>query len=153
MIALFLRLTLPAIVSAYLPVSAQQDPQTVPIETVAADTVDVSARLGAPANTGIPALPSLPEEGYWIDSAPINEVFQYLARSAGLQYFFNNDLAAPQYNVTGHLKLDNPRQQMEELAVAFGLTLYQQQSTISLLLVYLKRKQKKQSQAGGIAAA
>lgn len=87
--------------------------------------VHVSARMGG--------LPALPEDGYWIENAPVNEVFQYLARSAGMQFFFNNELSTPQYMVTGHLRLDNPRQQMEDLAVAYGLTVYQQRSTVSLL--------------------
>lgn len=134
MMTLLLRWTLSTVIGASFPVSAQDNPQTVPLEKLAVNTVDVSGRLGAPPqSTGIPALPSLPEDGYWIDSAPINEVFQYLARSAGLQYFFNNELSVPQYSVTGHLKLDNPRQQMEELAIAFGLTVYQQHNTVSLL--------------------
>ncbi len=84
----------------------------------------------APAAGGLPALA---DDGYWIDNAPINEVFQYLARSAGLQFFHNNELSAPQYNVTGHLKLDDPRQQMEDLALAYGLTVYQQRNSVSLL--------------------
>jgi type II secretory pathway component GspD/PulD (secretin) len=78
-------------------------------------------------------LPALADDGYWIDNAPINEVFQYLARSAGLQFFHNNELNSPQYNVTGHLKLDDPRQQMEDLALAYGLTVYQQRNSVSLL--------------------
>lgn len=84
----------------------------------------------APTSGGLPALT---DDGYWIDKAPINEVFQYLARSAGLQFFHNNELSDPQYNVTGHLKLDDPRQQMDDLAIAYGLTVYQQRNSVSLL--------------------
>lgn len=114
-----------------LSANAQESPATQPIDNQTANVEDLSDRVGAKPSLG--GLPTLPEEGYWIDTAPINEVFQYLARSAGLQYFFNNELSAPQYNVTGHLKTDNPRQQMEELATAFGLTIFQQQSTLSLM--------------------
>ena len=106
---------------------AQQEPSQ-PLDNPPADSVDISARLG-----GLSSLPAQPEDGYWIDNAPINEVFQYLARSSGLQYFYNNDLNTPQYNVTGHLKLDNPRQQMEELAINYGLALHEQKSSLSLM--------------------
>jgi len=110
-----------------LTVQAQQI-STQPLEDLPAGSVDVSSRLG-----GLAALPSQPEDGYWIDNAPINEVFQYLARSAGLQYFYNNELSTPQYYVTGQLKLDDPRQQMEDLAVAYGLFVHQQRSSVSLM--------------------
>ncbi len=102
--------------------------QTQLPRTTSPVAMDVAARSGGLAN-----LPSQPEDGYWIDNAPINEVLQYLARSAGLQYFYNNELNGPQYTVTGHLKLDNPREQMEDLAIAYGLNVYQQRSTISLM--------------------
>ncbi len=98
------------------------------LQNLPAGAVDFSARPG-----GISNLPSQPEDGYWIDNAPINEVFQYLARSANLQFFHNNELNTPQYTVTGHLKLTNPLEQMEDLAIAYGLTVYQQRSTISLM--------------------
>ncbi|MEN3943754.1 secretin N-terminal domain-containing protein [Prosthecobacter sp. SYSU 5D2] len=107
---------------------AQEEPTPQPLEQLPAGAVDVSARLG-----GLSSLPTQPEDGYWIEGAPINEVFQYLARSAGLQFFHNNELNTPQYNITGHLKLDDPRQQMEDLAIAYGLTVYQQRSSISLM--------------------
>lgn len=107
---------------------AQLPSPTQPLENLPDGAVDVSARLG-----GLSGLPTQPDDGYWIDNAPINEVFQYLARSAGLQYFYNNELNNPQYNVTGHLRLDNPRQQMEDLALTYGLTVYQQRSTVNLL--------------------
>ena len=86
-----------------------------------------------PSNASNGGLPALADDGYWIDNAPINEVFQYLARSAGLQFFHNNELNAPQYNVTGQLKIDDSRQQMENLAIAYGLTVYQQRNSVSLL--------------------
>ncbi len=98
------------------------------LQNLPAGALDVSARLG-----GLSNLPSQPEDGYWIDNAPINEVFQYLSRSAGLQFFYNNELNGPQYTVTGHLRLTNPREQMEDLAIAYGLTVYQQRTTISLM--------------------
>lgn len=120
--------------SLHLLGSAQEAPVSTPVESLSSGAVaaDVSGRLGAPSQA-VGNLPTLPDDGYWIDSAPINEVFQYLARSARLQFFHNNELGGPQYLVTGHLKLDNPRQQMEDLALAYGLTVYQQRDTVSLL--------------------
>ena len=73
------------------------------------------------------------DDGYWIEKAPINEVFQFLAHEAGLQFFYNNELNDAEYNVTGHLRTNDPLAQMEELAVIFGLSLHQQQSTLTLM--------------------
>lgn len=73
------------------------------------------------------------DDGYWIEKAPINEVFQFLAHEAGLQFFYNNELNDVEYNVTGHLRTNDPLAQMEELAVIFGLSLHQQQSTLTLM--------------------
>lgn len=94
----------------------------------AAKTLPVAA-LGA----GLTGLPELSSDGYWIENAPLNEIFQYLARRAEQQYFFNNDLAGPEFTVTGHLKLTEPKKQMEDLATAYGLTVYEQGSTIYLM--------------------
>ncbi len=82
---------------------------------------------------GAGQLPQLPSDGYWVDGAPINDVFQYLSRKAGYQYFFNNEIIGPQYVVTGHLQLDDPDRQMEDLAVAFGLSVYRQGKTLYVM--------------------
>ncbi|HCN30088.1 MAG TPA: hypothetical protein DIT64_15385 [Verrucomicrobiales bacterium] len=132
MSALFTRWISSSLASLHLMGAAQDPAATGTLDAASPAAVDVSSRLGAAAST-VSSLPALPDDGYWIDNAPINEVFQYLARSAGLQFFHNNELATPAFNVTGHLKLDNPRQQMEDLAQAYGLTVYQQRSTVSLL--------------------
>lgn len=102
--------------------------QVQPLQSLPAATVDVSSRFNS-----LPKPPQHSDDGYWIDNAPINEVFQYLAHSAGLQYFYNNELNDPQFSITGHLRTDNPQQQMEELAVNFGLTLHQQRSSVRLM--------------------
>lgn len=101
-----------------------------PVLPVAAAVVTAAA---PPPNPSVNALPELSSEGYWIENAPINEVFQYLARSSQQQYFFNNELSGPEYNVTGHLKLSDAKKQMEELAVAYGLSVYEQGTTIYLM--------------------
>lgn len=119
--------------------AAAQQPATLAINdrfggAAAAQAAAVAGTVLAGASSpSVTALPELPTEGYWIENAPINEVFQYLARKCDRQYFFNNELAAPQFNVTGHLKLDQPQQQMEELAVAYGLTVYEKGTTIYLM--------------------
>jgi type II secretory pathway component GspD/PulD (secretin) len=103
-------------------------PQVQTLQPLPAATVDVTSRFNS-----LPKPPQHSDDGYWIDNAPINEVFQYLAHSAGLQYFYNNELNDPQFSITGHLRTDNPQQQMEELAVNFGLTLHQQRSSVRLM--------------------
>jgi type II secretory pathway component GspD/PulD (secretin) len=85
------------------------------------------------AASGITGLPEVTSEGYWIENAPLNEIFQYLARRSEQQYFFNNEIAGPEYNVTGHLRLTDPQKQMEDLATAYGLTVYQQGGTMYLM--------------------
>ncbi|MCW1915123.1 hypothetical protein OJ996_16170 [Luteolibacter sp. GHJ8] len=73
------------------------------------------------------------EEGYLIKDAPINDIFQFLAKQAGRQYFHNAKLISPEYRVTGHLNDGNPLNQMEELAFMYGLTLYTKGNTIYAL--------------------
>jgi len=73
------------------------------------------------------------EEGYLIKDANLNDIFQFLAKQAGRQYFHNSKIATPEYLVTGHLNDGNPLQQMEELAFMYGLTLYTKGSTIYAL--------------------
>ena len=68
----------------------------------------------------------VPTDGYWLENAPINEIFQYLARYADVQFFNNNELNDPKYNVTGNLKLTDANRLMDELAIAHGLTVYRQ---------------------------
>ncbi|WP_029190115.1 type II secretion system protein GspD [Verrucomicrobium spinosum] len=93
-------------------------------------------QVSSPSAAGVSStasLPSVDATGYWVDNAPLNEVFQYLARKARLQYFYNTEINGPQFILTGHLELDNPLRQMEEIAVAYGLSLYQQGSTVYMM--------------------
>ncbi|TAE77358.1 MAG: hypothetical protein EAZ65_02510 [Verrucomicrobia bacterium] len=73
------------------------------------------------------------DEGYLIKDAPLNDMFQFLAKQAGRQYFHNAKLLTPEFKVTGHLNDGDPLQQMEELAFMYGLTLYTKGSTIYAL--------------------
>lgn len=73
------------------------------------------------------------EEGFIIKDAALNDIFQFLARSAGRQYFHNARIAGPEFTVTGHLNDGNPLQQMEELAFMYGLSLHMKGDTIYAL--------------------
>jgi type II secretory pathway component GspD/PulD (secretin) len=73
------------------------------------------------------------EEGYLIKDAPINDIFQFLAKAAGRQYFHNAKIAGPEFRVTGHLNDGNPLTQMEELAFMYGLALHTKGNTIYAL--------------------
>jgi type II secretory pathway component GspD/PulD (secretin) len=73
------------------------------------------------------------EEGYLIKDAGLNDIFQFLAKSAGRQYFHNSKINGPDYRVTGHLNDGNPLMQMEELAFMYGLTLHTKGTTIYAL--------------------
>lgn len=70
------------------------------------------------------------KEGYLIKDANINDIFQYLARQAGRQYFHNQQIATQEYRVTGHLNDGDPLQQMEELAFMYNLTIYTKGTTL-----------------------
>ncbi len=73
------------------------------------------------------------DEGYLIKDAALNDIFQFLAKQAGRQYFHNVKIATPEYRVTGHLNDGNPLQQMEELAFMYGLMLYTKGNTVYAL--------------------
>ncbi len=124
---------LPNIPSAPPPPPAGSDPVEPVAPAPGADAVPVAP--GAPgaggATTGQEITPS--EEGYSIKDAPINDIFQFLAKQAGRQYFHNSKLATPDFRVTGHLNDGNPLEQMEELAFMYGLTLYTKGNTIYAL--------------------
>ena len=73
------------------------------------------------------------EEGFIIKDAALNDIFQFLSKSAGRQYFHNSKIGGPDYLVTGHLNDGNPLQQMEELAFMYGLSLHTKGNTIYAL--------------------
>jgi Flp pilus assembly secretin CpaC len=80
-----------------------------------------SAELGDPMrNTG---------NSYWLDNYPLNDLYQYLATQAGLQYFHSEALDSKK--VTGQLfKSGDPLENMRELALQYNLVLYQRGRTI-----------------------
>ena len=77
--------------------------------------------------------PEAADEGFIIKDAGLNDIFQYLAKSAGKQYFHNAKIAGPEYLVTGHLNDGDPLQQMDELAFMYGLSLHTKGNTIYAL--------------------
>ncbi|MFK7851106.1 MAG: type II secretion system protein GspD [Akkermansiaceae bacterium] len=72
-------------------------------------------------------------EGYIIKDAGLNDIFQFLAKSAGRQYFHNLQINGPEFMVTGHLDDGDPLNQMEELAFMYGLSLHTKGNTIYAL--------------------
>jgi hypothetical protein len=89
-----------------------------------------SERPGAKAGYGRLAIDQ--PDVYRLEDFPMNELFEFLARKAGLQYFFNPDV--DRYHVTGELaRRANPMDSMQELASQYGLTVYQQGNTIHLI--------------------
>ena len=90
---------------------------------------------GAPAADGAEQ-PSIIEEtpnGFWLKSAKLNDVFQHLAQLANMQYFHNTEIDAPNFVVTGQLMNDDPVNQMEELALMYGITIHQKGNTVYAL--------------------
>lgn len=141
---------LPALPSVPLPPPALE-PTDLPGDPAAAELPPVEPvtpprePLAPPITpAGIPALdvndPNAPEqaiqesdEGYMIKDAALNDIFQFLAKQAGRQYFHNVKISTPDYQVTGHLNDGDPLQQMEELAFMYGLMLYTKGSTVYAL--------------------
>ena len=106
----------------------------------------------APLETGEPIEPTTPgtpapfapleqqkqdmknaDEGFIIKDANLNDIFQFLAKSAGRQYFHNSKIGGPDFLVTGHLNDGKPLEQMEELAFMYGLSLHVKGNTIYAL--------------------
>ncbi len=77
--------------------------------------------------------PEAADEGFIIKDAGLNDIFQFLAKSAGRQYFHNSQIAGPEFLVTGHLNDGDPLQQMEELAFMYGLSMHTKGNTIYAL--------------------
>lgn len=117
----------PAAPTADLPASPTAD-QPQPEASAATDEAPPAAPAAQP-NQEI----QKSDEGFIIKDAALNDIFQYLAKSAGKQYFHNAKIAGADFRVTGHLNDGNPLQQMEELAFMYGLTLHTKGSTIYAL--------------------
>jgi hypothetical protein len=98
--------------------------ELIPVSTTGAE------RPAAKAAYGRPEIDQ--PDVYRLEDFPMNELFEFLARKAGLQYFFNPDV--DRYHVTGELaRRANPMDSMQELAAQYGLTVYQQGNIIHLI--------------------
>jgi len=123
------------ILTAYL--SCAQTPNGPPVIEPLVEPTSPPATAATPTPTVAPTPKNgqieASDEGYLIKDAPINDIFQFLAKSAGRQYFHNAKIAGPDFHVTGHLNDGNPLTQMEELAFMYGLALHTKGSTIYAL--------------------
>jgi hypothetical protein len=98
--------------------------ELIPVSTAGAE------RRSANAGYGRPVIDE--PDVYRLEDFPINELFEFLARKAGLQYFFNPQLES--VHVTGELaRRADPLDSMQELASQYGLTVYQQGNTVHLI--------------------
>jgi Bacterial type II and III secretion system protein len=79
---------------------------------------------------GDPALNT--SNSFWLDNYPLNDLYQYLARQAGYQFFQNPFIDA--VRVTGELFKDrDPLANMRELALQYNLVLFQKGRTLYAL--------------------
>jgi Bacterial type II and III secretion system protein len=79
---------------------------------------------------GDPALNT--SNSFWLDNYPLNDLYQYLARQAGYQFFQNPFIDA--IKVTGELFKDrDPLANMRELALQYNLVLFQKGRTLYAL--------------------
>lgn len=113
-------------------------PPPIPSTPPASPAIDGAPAI-EPVDSGVPpatddAAELVEENGGWrINDAGLNDIFQFLAKAGGRQYFHNMKIAGPEYRVTGHLNDGDPLQQMEDLSFMYGLTLYTKGSTIYAL--------------------
>ncbi|MDA7922827.1 hypothetical protein N9B73_13855, partial [Verrucomicrobiales bacterium] len=68
--------------------------------------------------------------GLWLEKAPLNDVFQHLARMGDLQYFHNSSLDGEEFLVTGELIGEDSLSQIEELGLMYGLTIHKKGNTV-----------------------
>lgn len=116
------------------PAANEARPAAGPADNPPAEPADETAPADATGTSGEqPVDLGAAEEGFIIKDAALNDIFQFLAKSAGRQYFHNARIAGPEFTVTGHLNDGNPLQQMEELAFMFGLSLHMKGDTIYAL--------------------
>ena len=97
------------------------------VSTSARDTVPLSTESSS--NTTETFIETT-ESGFWLEKAPLNDVFQHLARLADLQYFHNSSLDTPEFVVTGELRDGDPVTQMQEVGLMFGLTIHSTDNTV-----------------------
>jgi type II secretory pathway component GspD/PulD (secretin) len=91
-----------------------------PAQTPNAERAEVSVPSEPPPFTA---------NSYYLDNYPLNDLYEFLARQANLQYFHSQ--ALDPIKVTGQLFKDgDPVENMHELALQYNLVLYQRGRTI-----------------------
>jgi type II secretory pathway component GspD/PulD (secretin) len=125
--------SLPAPADQPLPEAVPAPGAEPPPATPATPATPAAAGDGAAAEPAPQQEMQKSEEGYIIKDAGLNDIFQFLAKAAGRQYFHNSKISGPDFLVTGHLNDGNPLQQMEELAFMYGLSLHIKGNTIYAL--------------------
>ncbi len=110
----------------------QASPQSeVPMPTPPEEVAPTATpRFGPNTEPGDPTRNT--SNSFWLDNYPLNDLFQYLAHQAGLQYFQNSYIA--EFKVSGELfKGRDPMENMRELALQYNLVLYRRGSTLYAL--------------------
>lgn len=108
--------------------------EAAPVIEPTTPAVTPTTPAGGTTSAVIPSTePQKAGEGFIIKDASLNDIFQFLSKSAGKQYFHNSKIAGPEFTVTGHLNDGDPLQQMEELAFMYGLSLHVKGNTIYAL--------------------
>ena len=76
-----------------------------------------------------------PEEdgSYDLEDAGLNDVIQYLAKRAGLQYFHNADIYGRKWLVCGQIREPDPMKTIHALADHYGLVVQEHEHTLFVL--------------------
>jgi Flp pilus assembly secretin CpaC len=107
---------------------AQVSPAPTPTPNAPAEA-DQTPNAGRTQVTEPGEPPPSTGNSYLLDNFPLNDLYQYLASEANLQYFHSQALDS--IRVTGQLfKGVDPLENMRELALQYNLVLYQRGSTI-----------------------
>src|ERR1700731_1798687 len=111
-----------------LPQTLDASPSPTPVGDVTPSPTPT--RRSPTAEPGDPTLNT--SNSFWLDNYPLNDLYQYLARQAGYQFFQNPFLDS--IKVTGELfKGRNPIDNIRELALQYNLVLFQKGSTLYAL--------------------
>ncbi len=125
--------TAPAAIEPAAPAIEPTTPATAPVGTTPAAPGGSEPGAIQVPDTAAQEPAQKAGEGFIIKDASLNDIFQFLSKSAGRQYFHNSKIAGPEFTVTGHLNDGDPLQQMEELAFMYGLSLHVKGNTIYAL--------------------
>jgi len=115
-------------------------PESISASSLGGDSV-LFAQISAPVGDTVPlssegsdsgteGFIETTDSGFWLEKAPLNDVFQHLARLGNLQYFHNSSLDTPEFVVTGELRDGDPFLQIQEVGLMFGLTIHATEKTV-----------------------